>query len=167
MGLPIRLRNVHYYRVAGKYIFAGDLFIARDQLYFFPEVDLEAQREKAGHIFPHEIGIVAVAIVVVAQRFGSYNSRVDFWNDGMSDEEFQKKAAVYIDGLKLMHVNQEFGKTLPLPTHVRSAQLSDIKLTSSGRLSFFSQSDTHDFNIGPRRRKQLQNALWEAGLGRV
>jgi len=48
MALPIRFRNVHYYRIAGKYIFAGDLFISRGQLYFFPETDLEEQRTDAG-----------------------------------------------------------------------------------------------------------------------
>lgn len=167
MALPIRFRNVHYYRVAGKYVFAGDLFITRGQLYFFPEADLEQQREKMSHVIPHELGLFLVAMTYLAQRVGSYSSRVDFWRDGISDEEFQKKAAAYIDDLKLRHLNHEFGKTLPLPTHCRTAELSDLRLTSFGKLSFVAQSDTHDFNIGPRRRKQMRNALWEAGLGRV
>jgi hypothetical protein len=166
MAVPIRFRNVHYYRVAGKYIFAGDLFITRGQLYFFPEVDLEQQREKVGHVYPHELGLFLVAVMYLAQRVGSYNSRADFWRDGMSHSEFQTEAAAYIIDLKLRHLNHEFGKTLPLPTHCRTAELSDVKLTSSGKLSFFAQSDTHDFNIGLRRRNQLRNALWEAGLVR-
>ena len=166
MALPVRFRNVHYYRVAGKYVFAGDLFITRGQLYFFPEVDLEQQREKMSHVGPHEIGLILVAMTYLAQRFGSYYSRVRFWRDGISDEEFQKKAAVYIDDLKLTHFIHEFG-ALPLPTHVRDTEISDIKLTAFGKLSFFAQSDNHDFNIGLRRRNQLRNALWEAGLGRV
>ena len=163
MSLPVRFRNVHYYRVAGRYVFAGDLFITQGQLYFFPEVDLAEQREKAGRIIPHELGLFYLAMVLLAQRVGSYNSRVNFWRDGISDEEFQKKAGLYIDDLKLTHFTHEFG-ALPLPTQVRSAELSEIKLTSLGRLSFFAQSDTHDFNIGLRRRNQLRNALWEAGL---
>lgn len=135
MVLPIRFRNVHYYRVAGKYIFAGDLFITRGQLYFFPEVDLERQRDEVRHVFPHELGLVLVSIMYVVQRLGSYNSRVGFWSDGMSDEEFQTKAMVYIDELKLTHFIHEFG-ALPLPTHVSTAELSDMRLTSFGRLSF-------------------------------
>jgi|GEM_PF-1344761 len=166
-AVPIRFRNVHYYRVAGKYIFAGDLFITRGRLHFFPEVDLEQQREKLSHVFPHELGLFLVAMTYLAQRVGSYKSRVNFWKDGMSDEEFQRKAAVYVDDLKLRYLNHEFGKTLPLPTYCCTAEISDMKLTAAGKLSFHAQSDTHDFYIGLRRRKQLRNALWEAGLGRV
>jgi hypothetical protein len=166
MDLPVRFRNVHYYRVAGKYLFAGDLFITRGQLYFFPEVDLAAQREKVGHVFPHEVGLVVLAIIYLAQRVGSYNSRVTFWKPGISDKEFQMKAAGYIDGLKLTRGNHGFGEALPLPMHVRSDELSKLSVTSFGKLSFFAQSDIHDFNVGLRRRKQLQNAVWEAGLGR-
>lgn len=167
MSLPVRFRNVHYYRVAGKYIFAGDLFIAPNQLYFFPEVDLEAQREAMSRGLPHDIGLLVVTIVYIAQRLGSYKSGVTFWEDGMSSQEFQAKVAFYIESLKSRRAWQSFGQTLPMPTHVSSAELSNIKLTSLGKLSFFAQSDSHDFDVGLRRTKQLRNALWEAGLGRV
>jgi hypothetical protein len=166
MVLPIRFRNVHYYRIAGKYIFAGDLFITRGNLYFFPEVDLAEQREEIGHVVPHELGLLLAAVVYVAQKIGSYHSRVDFWTDRMPNEAFQKQAAVYIEGLKLNRSNQAFGKILPLPTHVRSAEVSDIRLTSLGKLSFSAQSDNHDFKVGLRRQRLLRDALWEAGLGR-
>jgi hypothetical protein len=46
MTLPVKFGNVYYYRIAGSYIFAGDLFITRGSLYFFPEIDLEEQRNK-------------------------------------------------------------------------------------------------------------------------
>ena len=167
MALPIRFRNVHYYRIAGKYIFAGDLFITRGNLYFFPEVDLAEQREEIGHVVPHELGLLLAAVVYVAQKVGSYQSRVDFWTDHMSNEAFERQAAEYIQGLKLKRQYQAFGKTLPVPTHVRSAEVSDIRLTSFGKLSFRAQSDAHDFNVGLRRRRQLRDALWEAGLGRL
>jgi hypothetical protein len=39
-----------------------------------------------------------------------------------------------------------------------------MKLSLTGKLSFFAQSDNHDFNIGLRRRNRLRDALWEAGL---
>lgn len=168
MALPIRFRNVHYYRIAGKYIFAGDFFITREHLYFFPEVDLQEQREKASKYLPHEIGLLAAAIIYVCQRVGgSYMSRVDFWQDNLSDQEFQTKAGAYIERLKFGRMYRQFGATMPLPTHVYTKEISDMRLSRSGKLSFVAQSDTHDFNIGLRRQKQLRNALWEAGLGRV
>jgi hypothetical protein len=168
MGLPVKFHNVFYYRIAGRYTFAGDLFITRGHLYYFPEVDLAEQVEKAGHVRAHEVGLLAQGVVYLSQRVGVYNSRVDFWHDGLSDEVFHKSAAAYIDDLKTRRQDQhEFGKSLPLPTHVHSEEISELKLSLSGNLSFFAQSDTHDFNVGLRRRKQLQNAVWEAGLGRV
>jgi hypothetical protein len=78
MGLPVRFRNVHYYRIAGKYIFAGDLFITRGALYFFPEIDLEQQRHEVTDNSPHGFAILALAVIYLAQKFGRpYISRVD------------------------------------------------------------------------------------------
>jgi len=148
-------------------MFAGDLFVARGSLYFFPEVDLEEQREKvSGHV-SHELALLVLAITWLAQRAGSYWSRTEFWQDGMPHEKFQTEAAAHIDKLKWEKLNTAPSATLPLPTHVRADEISGIRLTPRGVLSFSAQSDTHDFNIGLRRRKQLRNVLWEAGLGRV
>jgi len=61
-GLPVKFQNVHYYRVAGHYVFAGDLFIARNNLYFFPEVDLAQEREEVSTVLPHEIALVLVML---------------------------------------------------------------------------------------------------------
>lgn len=166
MALPVRIRNVHYYRIAGHYTFAGDLFIARGGLYFFPEVDLAEQREKVSRHVPHELGLLLLAITWLAQRAGSYWSRTEFWQDGMTHDMFQTAAAAYIEKLKWERFNKAL-VTLPLPTHVRSDEISGIRLTPRGVLSFSAQSDTHDFNIGLLRKKEVRNALWEAGLGRV
>ena len=170
MSLPARFRNVHYYRIAGKYIFAGDLFITRGALYFFPEIDLDEQREKARepvrHV-AHEMALLVTAIVYLTQKTsGSYFSRVDFYNEGISDEQFQEKAKAYIDKLKWER-KITFPPTLPVPTHVGTSEISNMKLSRTGKLSFSAQSDTHDFNIGLFGKSRLRNALWEAGLGRV
>lgn len=167
-GLPIKFRNVHYYRVAGKYVFAGDLFIARNNLYFFPEVDMDRQREEVARGLPHDFALLITVILWVGQRVGGYLSRTEFWKDGMSDEQFREEAAAYIERLKVerRHRQHEFGTTLPLPLRVRTDEISNMRLTSLGRLSFSAQSDTHDINIGVFRKKRLQNALWEAGVGR-
>jgi len=168
-GLPIKFNNVHYYRVAGKYVFAGDLFIARNNLYFFPEVDMERQREEIARFLPHDFALLITVILFLGQRVGGYLSRTEFWKNGLSDEQFRKEAATYIETLKAERRlrRHEFGTTLPLPLHVRTDEISDVRLTSLGRLSFFAQSDTHDINIGVFRKRRFQNALWQAGVGRV
>lgn len=168
MSIPARFRNVHYYRIAGKYIFAGDLFITRGALYFFPEVDLDEQRQSTtGHV-SSEIALIAVALVYLAQAVsGAYSSRIEFWEKGISDEQFQEKAKTYIDRLRMERAQAAFSKTLPVPTRVGANEISNIKLSTTGKLSFSAQSDTHDFNIGLLKKGRLRNALWEAGLGRV
>ena len=171
MSLPARFRHVHYYRIAGKYIFAGDLFITRGALYFFPEIDLDEQREKARRHVPHvahELALVVTAIIYLTQKTGgSYFSRIDFWEEGISDEQFQGKAKAYIDRLKWERTMASFSQTLPVPTRVSTNEISNMKLSGTGKLSFSAQSDTHDFNIGLLSKNRLRNALWEAGLGRV
>ena len=114
MGLPTRIRNVHYYRIAGKYIFAGDLFITRGALYFFPEVDLDEQRHAATRHVSHEIALVVVTVLYLAQTIsGAYSSRIDFWEEGISDEQFQQKAKAYIDRLRMERAQAQ----LLLPAH--------------------------------------------------
>lgn len=167
MALPTRFRNVHYYRIAGKYIFAGDLFITRGALYFFPEIDLEEQRHKATKHVSNEFALVVVAIMFVVQKIGSYSSRINFWEEGISDEQFQQKAKAYIDRLKAERAAATFAKTLPVPTVVGASEISNMKLSGTGKLSFSAQSDTHDFSVSIFGKNRLRNALSEAGLGRV
>jgi hypothetical protein len=167
--LPLKFSNVHYYRVAGKYVFAGDLFIARNNLYFFPEIDMDRQREEIAEVLPHKFAIVVTVILYLSQRLGGYLSRTKFWKKELSDEQFRNEAAIYIERLKAERRQRqpEFGTALPLPLHVRTDEISGMRLTSLGRLSFSAQSDTHDINIGVLRKGRLRNALWEAGIGCV
>ena len=168
MSLPIRFRNVNYYRIAGKYIFSGDLFITRGAIYYFPEVDLDEQREKITQMMPHELALLISAVVYITQKFGgSYLSRTQFWKEGLSPEEFEKHAAHHIQHLKVEKACASFAKTLPLPLRVSASETADMNLSPTGRLSFTAQSDRHDFRIGLSRKKRVRNALWEAGLGRV
>jgi len=168
MGLPIRFRNVNYYRIAGKYIFAGDLFITRETIYFFPEVDLEEQRERISHQLPHDFALLVVAVLYITQKFGgSYLSRTKFWKEGLPPEEFEKYASVYIEHLRAERAYAAFAKTLPLPMRVSRREITDMKLSATGRLSFTAQSDRHDFRLGLLKKKRVRDALWEAGLGRV
>jgi len=163
MGLPVKLNGVHYYSVAGRYIFSGDLFIARNTIYFFPEVDLQEQRDDAAKHLPHEVALIVLVVMYLLQNLRSYSSR-DLWEEGMSEEQFQKKADAHIAELKEQRKSKGFAESLPLPTRVSANELSNMKLSLTGKLSFFAQSDKHDFNIGLRRKNRLQDALWEAGL---
>ena len=168
MTLPIRFRNVHYYRIAGKYIFAGDLFVSRGQLYFLPEIVLEEQRSEMAHNLPDSLAIVVFGAVYLAQQItGSYFSRIESWREGISDEEFRIEINSHIEKLKSQRGWAQFGQTLPLPMQVGANEISNMKLSSTGKLSFSAQFDHHDFNIGLLRKKRLQNALWEAGLSRM
>jgi len=73
----------------------------------------------------------------------------------------------HIEELRSERRQAPFGQILPLPMRVGVNDISDMKLSSTGKLSFSAQSDKHDFNIGLFKKKRLRNALWEAGLGQV
>ena len=169
MSLPIRFRSVNYYRIAGKYIFSGDLFITRGAIYFFPEVDLDEQRQKITDMVPHHgLALVVSVVLYVTQKFGgSYSSRTKFWKDGLLPEEFEKHAAHHIEHLKAEKAYAGFAEKLPVPMRIGAGEIADLKLSPTGRLSFTAQSDRHDFRIGLIKKKRLRNALWEAGLGRL
>ncbi len=164
MSLPIKLSGVHYYRIAGRYIFAGDLFIAHGTIYFFPEVDLAEQRERSTRHVPYKLSLLVLVMVYLVQNFKSHVSRNGLWEEGRPVEKFQKKADAYIEALKEERRQKGFSETLPLPTRVNADEISNLKLGLTGKLSFLAQSDNHDFNIGLRRKKRLRDALWEAGL---
>jgi len=167
MSLPIKIRNVQYYRIAGKYIFAGDLFITPGTIYFFPEIDLEEQRNAAAEWLPHDLAIAVHLVMYISQKFGSYSSRTDFWRQGISNEQLKASANIYVSQLKANKQAYPNIKAMPLPTVVAVPDVSAMTLSLTGRLSFSAQSDTHDFNVGLRRKKQLRDAIWEAGFGKV
>jgi hypothetical protein len=164
MSLPIKIRNVQYYRIAGKYIFAGDLFITRGTIYFFPEIDLEEQRNAAAGWLPHDLAIVVHLVMYISQKFGSYSPRTDFWRNGISNEQLTASANIYVEKLKANKRIHPNVKAMPLPTVVSVPDVSAMTLSLTGRLSFSALSDTHDFNVGPRRKKQLREAIWEGGF---
>ena len=127
MTLPIKFSGVLYYRIAGKYIFTGDLFIARNTLYYFPEADMAEQREEITRHLPHEFGLLVTAGLYLGQRLGgSYLSRTEFWREGLSDETFQNQAAAYVEWLKFQRQYKGFAETLPLPTYVRTNEISGM-----------------------------------------
>lgn len=165
--MPIKFSNAHYYRIAGRYIFGGDLFIVRGAIYFFPEVDLSEQRNEVAEVLPHDLGLVVSTAVYLSQKASLFASgTVDLSRRGMSDEQFRKDADARIGELKVKWIWKGFGEALPLPTRISAEEISGMRLSRTGRLSFSAQSDNHDFNVGLRRRRHLRDALWQMGLGR-
>lgn len=161
--MPIKFSNAHYYRIAGRYTFGGDLFIVRGAIYFFPEVDLSDQRNEVAAVMPHDLGLVVSTAVYLSQKASLFaSSTVDLSRRGMSDEQFRKDADARIGELKW--TRKSFGKSLPLPTRISADEISGMRLSRTGRLSLSAQSDNHDFNVGLRRRRRLRDALWEMGL---
>lgn len=168
MALPIKISGVHYYKISGKYIFAGDLFVTRGTLYFFPMIDLEEQRTKNTRYMPHQLGLIALALTYLFQKIGaSYVSRNDVWVEGMSDDQFRKSADEFIKVMKVQRRERGVSEVLPVPIRINANEISNIKLGSTGRLSFLAQSDNHDFNIGLRSKNRVRDAIWEGGLGKV
>jgi hypothetical protein len=167
-AMPIRFSNTHYYRIAGRYIFSGDLFIVRGAIYFFPEADLSEQRNEAAEAMPHDVGLAVASIIYLAQKVSLFASGThDLSRDGISEEEFRKTADARINELKWARTWKNFAETLPLPTRINQGEISNMRLSLTGRLSLSAQSDNHDFNVGPRRRRRLRDTLWITGLGRV
>ena len=165
--MPIKFSNAHYYLIAGRYIFGGDLFIVRGAIYFFPEVDLSEQRNEVAEAMPHNWGLVVSTAVYLSQKASLFTSgTIDLSRRGMSDEQFRKDADTRIGELKVKRTHKGFAESLPLPTCIRADELSGMRLSRTGRLSFSAQSDNHDFNVGLRRRRHLRDALWQMGLER-
>ena len=114
--MPIEFSNAHYYRIAGRYIFGGDLFIVRGAIYFFPEVDLSDQRSEAAEVMPHGELIMPV-LVNLAQQVSLFVSAIDdLSREGMSDEQFRKKLDARTAELKEHRKRKSFAESLPLPT---------------------------------------------------
>lgn len=58
----------------------------------------------------------------------------------------------HIEKLRSERSHAQFAQTMPLPMQVGVNEISDIKVSSTGKLSFSAQSDKHDFNIGLFKR---------------
>src|SRR5215813_4945171 len=98
---------------------------------------------------PYQFAVVIIGITYLVQQLsGSYFSRSEFWQEGMSDEKFRMEVDAHIERLRSERSRLQFGQTLPLPIRVGLHDVPDLKLSSTGRLSFSAPSDRHDFAIG-------------------
>jgi hypothetical protein len=165
--MPTKFSNAHYYRIAGRYIFSGDLFIVRGAIYFFPEVDLSDQRSKATAAWPRNWSLAVQTIVYIEQKMSLYASSIDdLSRKGISDEQFREGADARIRRLKEARQRHGFATSMPfpLPTAISASEISGMRLSRTGRLSLFAQYDNHDFNVGPGRKRRLRDALSQMGF---
>jgi hypothetical protein len=167
MALPVKFSKVHYYLISRQYSFAGDLVIAHKILYFFPQLDLETQRmRRVQWSIWGGLANVAAATVdsVVDAAEGSYLSKNGLWHDGITDEQFRQKADVHIAELREKRKSERFSESLPIPIRIALDEITNLKLSITGKLSFVAQSDNQDFNTGWRRKRALRDALREGAF---
>lgn len=168
MPLPAKFTNTHYYLITGQYTYAGDLVVIPQTLYFFPQADLEAERNKrsrvAGHFGLAGFALAYLATSLIQTGYGSYVEKHGLWRPGITAEQFRSIADEHIERVKADRTTATFSEHLPYPTRMGAKEMSQHRLGATGTLSFHGQSDVHDFKVGLRRKKQLREALWESGI---
>lgn len=116
----------------------------------------------------HNWGWAVQTVVYVTQKVSLYAPGIDdLSRKGISDEQYRGEADARIRQLKEEHQLKSFAESLPVPTHIMASEISDMRLSLTGKLSLSAQSDNHEFNVGLRRRSRLRDTLWELDLGRV
>jgi hypothetical protein len=177
MNLPTSIRNVQYYKIAGKYSYEGELIITDGVLYFFPTVDLEEQRLRknmflGGGCIVGIIGfITGVVILIILKLLGSIvsplikSSYSDFrktglWKDTDTSETLQPKLDNYIAERKQ---NKELlSSSMPAPIRFSYRDIHQgLIVNGMGELRFYAYSDWHDFNVGVVKKELLRRALKE------
>src|ERR1700682_1915024 len=155
MSLPLSIDNVPYYRIAGQYCFQGDLIFIAGSIYFFPHTDLDQRRTEIrealdvpvlGLVFETILRPVVFPLLLAIAIRGSNNSRLrgrGVWREGDSSEALKVK----LDGL-VAELKRSYRQSasLPVPSCFRRHEVSNLKLSATGALSFDAQSDRHDFS---------------------
>lgn len=167
--------NVPYYKITGQYCFKGDLIFIRGGIYFFPRADLEKQREEISNVLrfiPHLhhaellIGPIVRKCIHLLRPLAirSVNEsglkELALWQPGDTGETLKPKLDSHITDLKLNHRPD----SLPNPACFKLNEVSNLRISRTGTLSFDAQSDRHDFSVGLRRKEMLRKALWECGF---
>lgn len=173
MTLPLSIDNVPYYRVVRQYCFQGDLIIVTGRIFFFPHTDLEQQRAKVHEVLDwfHGLGFLfdvgwrilfSVLLPLIPRTSNKSGFRgAGFWRVGESNEVLKSKLDQRIAELKM---NYQASVSLPIPARFNLDEVSNLRLSATGVLSFDAQSDHHDFAVGLSKKRLLREALWESGF---
>ncbi|HEV2704758.1 MAG TPA: hypothetical protein VGV59_02470 [Pyrinomonadaceae bacterium] len=165
--------EVAYYKVAGQYCFQGDLIFTNGCIYFFPHTDLNQRIPDFSNELETPIGglldeffmrpVVLPLINTLAMRSANRSRlrTMGLWREVDSDEVLKSKLDGFIAELRR---NRTPTDTLPIPSRFEHGEVSNLKLSAAGVLSFEAQSDTHDFCVGIFKKRLLREVLWQCGF---
>ena len=175
---PTCVTNTKYYKISGKYTYGGELVITRGVLYFFPFADLEEERQQRNGILLlcrvafRPAYLLALLILLPVQLLSGLfrqapisRSRLvkeKVWDESDSNETLQRKLDCRISEVKEKKLLSS--SSLPVPSRYLPGDLSTVKMSVLGNLSFDAQHDHHDFHVGAFRRKGVLEALEAAGF---
>jgi hypothetical protein len=171
MSLPVQISNARY-RVAGSYIYKGDLIVSWGIIYYVPLQYLKSRgMQDEGALFGGVVGGLLVG------KMESYTPNVDesiklferpvmnwklLWQSRPTDQHLQAVLDSYITELK--NYPSASVDDLPVPGRYPKAEVRNLSLNALGRLSFETQFDEHVFKIGLLAKSKLQQALKESGF---
>jgi hypothetical protein len=167
MSLPARFTRVCY-KVAGTYVFRGDLIVTRGVIYYFPLQHLHKSKSPDdGAAFGGVMGSL----------LGDDGSHMDesiklferpkldmniLWRTTPPDWELQSFLDAHL--MELKKYPSASGDDLPLPSRYPAGEIRNLVINSMGRLSFQTEFDEHVFKVGMLRRGKISQALSEAGF---
>ena len=183
MFVPVSFDNVSYFRNE----FRGDLIVTQGVIYFFPHTNLSVDKPERNYHPPatftlflgpvDDILHVAIAVIDRLLDLRDWYSRATINQTRLKEKGLWPAEAASRESSATQSQFDQFIKqaqqqpaplvsyqySLPRPMRFAVTQIRDLSLRA-GKLKFQSEFDSHDFAIGLRRRRRLQEALRESGF---
>jgi hypothetical protein len=169
MSLPVLIYGVSY-KVAGSYAFKGTLVLTEGVIYYVPLKHLRKTKPPdiegmGANIMLSEVGFSGAAKSLDDSIRLFSRPTLDLknvWSLKPSDEELKGILDAYIDELK-KHSSYS-SDDLPAPSRYSPAMVTNLMLSTMGRLKFDTEYEDHIFKIGVIRKNKLRAALTESGF---
>lgn len=172
MSLPVQISNTRY-RVAGSYVYKGDLIVTEGIIYYVPLQYLKSRgMSDEGALFGGVVGSMLAGGGVTASPLDNDETIKLFdrpvmnwkmlWQSRPNNQHLQAVLDSYITELK--NYPSASVDDLPVPGRYSKAEVRNLSLNALGRLSFETQFDEHVFKIGMLAKGKLQQALKESGF---
>lgn len=169
MSLPTRFTKVCY-KVAGTYVFRGDLIVTGGVIYYFPLQHLHKSKPPdEGTVFGGVMdSVIGADLSYMDESIKLFERpKLDMeilWRTTPPDHELQSFLDAHLAELK--KYPSASGDDLPLPSRYPAGQIRNLTLNSMGRLRFETEFDEHVFKIGMLRKGKIGQALREGGFSR-
>lgn len=178
MTLPVSINHVPYYKIAGNYVYEGELIITDGVVYYLPQVDLEERRLRKNMfigggcvigIFGFITGLLLALVLkllggIISPFLKSSHSELrelGVWTDADTSATLQSKLDGYISERKKNP--QLLSSSLPVPARFSYTDIHQgLSVSAMGDLRFYAYSDWHDFNVGVLKKELLRQALKES-----